>query len=147
MRNVRRSPRDHQQRSGRIGEDAYGERTTEMAHAVVHWEIGARDAAKLEAFYRDLFGWDIDASMPEYHLVAAAGEGIGGGIMQTQSGVPPYVTFYVTVDDLDAHLAKAGSLGARTIVPPTPIPNVGAFAMILDPEEHVIGLMKMSQQT
>jgi len=118
-----------------------------MAHAVVHWEIGAKDAATLETFYRDLFGWDIDASMPGYHLVAAAGDGIGGGIMQTPGGVPPYVTFYVTVDDLEAHLAKAERLGGKTIVPPTPIQNVGTFAMILDPEEHVIGLMKMQEAT
>jgi hypothetical protein len=56
--------------------------------------------------------------------------------------MPPYLTFYVAVDDLAAALVKAESLGGKTIVPPTPIPNVGAFAMFEDPEGHMIGLMK-----
>jgi predicted enzyme related to lactoylglutathione lyase len=115
-----------------------------MAHAVTHWEIGAKDAQKLTGFYRELFGWDVDASMPGYYSVAPADGGIGGGIRQAQSGVPPCVTFYVSVDDdLEPHLTKAESLGGKTIVLPTPFQNGGAFAMILDPEEHVIGLMKM----
>jgi len=115
-----------------------------MAHAVTHWEIGAKDARKLMRFYRELFGWDVDASMPGYYSVVPANGGVGGGIRQTQGRVPPCVTFYVSVDDdLELHLTKAESLGGKTIVLPTPFQNGGVFAMILDPEEHAIGLMKM----
>jgi predicted enzyme related to lactoylglutathione lyase len=38
------------------------------------------------------------------------------------------------VDDLQAYLDKAVSLGGSVMVPPTPIPNIGAFAMFHDPE-------------
>jgi predicted enzyme related to lactoylglutathione lyase len=114
-----------------------------MARPVVHFEIGATDAAKINEFYRQMFDWSIDTSMPGYGLIAATGGGgIGGGILQTREGMPPYLTFYVAVDDLAAALVKAESLGGKTIVPPTPIPNVGAFAMFEDPEGHMIGLMK-----
>jgi len=37
-----------------------------MTHPVVHWEIGANDAAKLNDFYSKLFGWTIDTGMPGY---------------------------------------------------------------------------------
>ncbi|MBI5288168.1 MAG: VOC family protein [Chloroflexi bacterium] len=120
-----------------------------MANPVVHWEIGAKDAAKLNDFYTSLFGWTIDTSMPGYGLVASTeegtgigGTGIGGGILQAQADMPGYVTFYVAVDDLAASLARAETLGGKTIVPPTPIPTVGAFAMFEDPEGHMIGLLK-----
>jgi predicted enzyme related to lactoylglutathione lyase len=113
-----------------------------MARPVVHWEIGAKDATKVGDFYRQLFGWSVDNSMPGYGLVAAAPDGIGGGILQQESDMPPYVTIYVAVDDLAASLARAEALGGKTVVPPTPIPNVGAFAMFEDPEGHMIGIIK-----
>lgn len=113
-----------------------------MPHPIVHWEIGAKDAKKTREFYAALFDWPIDTTNPDYAMVGVQGEGIGGGIMQTPAEAPPYVTFYVSVEDLTATLAKAGSMGAKTIVPPTPIEGVGAFAMFADPEGHVIGILQ-----
>ncbi len=115
-----------------------------MTNPVVHWEIGAKDAAKMGAFYGELFGWRIDHNTAlNYRMVDTGGAGIGGGIFQTdQKTMPPYVTFYIQVDDLQAYLDKAQQLGGKTIVPPMPIPNMGAMAMFADPEGHVIGLFK-----
>jgi len=115
-----------------------------MAHPVIHWEIAGRDAAKLQEFYSKLFEWKIDSNNPmNYGAVKAGGEGgIGGGICKAEGEMPSYVTFYVQVDDLQASLDKAVSLGGNQIVPPTPIPNVGSFAMFADPEGNVIGLFK-----
>ena len=46
-----------------------------------------------------------------------------------------------------AYLAKAETLGATTIVPPTELPQFGlTFAMFADPEGHVIGLSKGAVQ-
>lgn len=112
-----------------------------MARPVVHWEIGARDAAALRRFYAALFDWDITGDA-DYGLIAPADGGIGGGIMQTRQGMPPYLTLYVGVDDLEASLERAASLGGRTLVIPTPITGIGAFAMFSDPEGNTIGLMK-----
>ena len=113
-----------------------------MPHPIVHWEIGAKDAKKAREFYSKLFDWQIDTTNPSYAMIAAQGDGIGGGIMQTPPEAPPYVTIYVSVEDLAATLEKAQSLGANTIVPPTPIPGMGAFAMFADPEGHMIGIFK-----
>src|SRR3990172_3842979 len=116
-----------------------------MGQPVVHFEIAGRDGKKLQEFYGKLFDWNVQvqAEMGNYGLVEAGEQGgIGGGIFQTQEGMPPYVTIYVAVDDLQAYLNKAERLGGKTIVPPTPIPNVGAFAMVHDPEGNLVGLFK-----
>ncbi len=84
-----------------------------------------------------------------YGLVNAAGNGtevgkgsIGGGVAAAQEGAPPSVTFYVQVPDLDATLKKVASMGGKTIVPPTEIPNMVTFAMFQDPEGNAVGLVK-----
>jgi len=111
-----------------------------MTYPVVHWEIGGRDARRLRAFYTDLFGWKVDEQDPEYGLVET-GDGVGGGIMRTPGEMPPYVTIYVQVPDLDAALRRVAELGGRQVKEPTPIANVGAFALFQDPEGNLIGLL------
>jgi predicted enzyme related to lactoylglutathione lyase len=112
-----------------------------MASPVVHWEIGGRDLDALTAFYRGLFGWEATGFDADYRLVSL-GEGIGGGLMRCRDDMPTYVTIYVAVDDLDATLAKVGELGGVALVPPTPIPGVGAFALFQDPEGNTIGILR-----
>ena len=113
-------------------------------HPVVHWEIGSRDAERLQQFYTDLFGWQVDFNNPmNYGTVTTGGKGgINGGIFQAANGTPSYLTIYVQVDAVKTALAKAENLGAKTIVPPTPIPGVGVFAHFADLDGHVIGVIQ-----
>jgi predicted enzyme related to lactoylglutathione lyase len=82
-----------------------------MGRAVVHWEPGARDAARLQGFYSDLYDWTVNADNPmRYGMVTTGARergGIDGGIMGTPPGVPPYMALYVEVDDLGGYLKKA----------------------------------------
>ena len=115
-----------------------------MGNPVVHFEICSSDLAKAREFYGKLFDWELkhDEAM-NYTLVEVGEGGIGGGIMQAEEGkFPPYVAFYVQVDDLEASVKKAEELGGKVIVPPTPIPNIGNFAMFSDLDGNVIGLWK-----
>ncbi|NUT36643.1 MAG: VOC family protein [Hamadaea sp.] len=113
-----------------------------MSHPVVHWEIGARDAEASREFYAKAFGWTMTDAGPGYTLVPATDGGLAGGIMQTQPGMPPYVTVYVQVDDLVAKLTEIAALGGATIVPPTDIDENMSFAMFADPDGAVVGLLK-----
>jgi predicted enzyme related to lactoylglutathione lyase len=115
-----------------------------VSHPVIHWEISGRDPERLQRFYGDLFGWKVDATNPEYGLVEA-GDGIGGGIMRSPAGAPPHVTVYVQVDSLEAALDRVGELGGEQLLGPTPIENVGAFALFRDPEGNVIGLLRTEE--
>ncbi len=112
-----------------------------MNHPVVHWEIGGPDAAALRQFYGNAFGWAMTEAGPGYTMVDSGAGGLGGGIMQTPAGVPPYATVYVRVDDLEAKLAEIGQLGGKTVVPPTKISDAMSFAMFADPGGAVVGLL------
>jgi predicted enzyme related to lactoylglutathione lyase len=111
-----------------------------MANAVTHFEIHGRDGRKSQDFYSSLFGWSIDADNPmNYGMVPAPdGEGIGGGIAQAMG--EPMVTVYVEVEDLDATLKAAESLGGKTILPPSDVLGGPRLAQFADPDGNVIGL-------
>ena len=114
-----------------------------MPNPVIHWEIQSNQPEKVQEFFTKLFDWHIDANNPmNYGMVDTHAEGgINGGIGPTPGG-PNQVTFYVQVDDLQAYLDKAESLGGKTIMPPTEIPDVVTLAMFADPEGNVIGMVK-----
>jgi predicted enzyme related to lactoylglutathione lyase len=112
-----------------------------MGNPVVHFEVTGKDGSALVTFYETLFGWKTQ-SVPDlgYWTVEKEGDGIPGGIGVSQDG-PGHVTFYVQVDDPQATLDTAESLGGRTVLPVTTIPGVVTLALFADPEGHVIGVV------
>lgn len=113
-------------------------------HPVVHFEIGARDHARLCEFYARVFGWQITPKMP---FVMPSGEGTVGGHINCLGHEPHnYVTVYIMVPDLEAHLAMIESMGGSRIVPPTEVPGMGWFAWFRDPEGNAVGLWKPMQK-
>jgi predicted enzyme related to lactoylglutathione lyase len=113
-----------------------------MANVVNWFEVMGKDGAKLQQFYGSLFDWKVDASNPMGYGIVEGGEGgIGGGIGGSQDGSTS-VIFYVAVDVPQAYLDKAESLGAKTVVPVTVIPDMATFAQVADPEGNVVGVVK-----
>jgi uncharacterized protein len=45
--------------------------------------------------------------------------------MGMPQGVPPFVTVYVGVDDLDTYIKRAEALGGRTVRPRMPVGEMG----------------------
>lgn len=115
-----------------------------MGDPVVHFEIGGKDLTKTRDFYSELFGWEIslDEATGYGSVETGSDTGIRGGMMQTPPGVPAYVTFYVSVDDLDKYLERAETLGAKRLMGPMPIGDMGAFAMFTDPDGLTIGMFR-----
>lgn len=111
-----------------------------MPNPVVHFEIGCRDRAKTAEFYRSLFDWKIDTAGPAGTI--DAGGGIPGHITALGHEPQHYTMFYVEVEDVKAALAKAESLGGKTLVPPITIPGSGTFAWFSDPEGNMVGLLR-----
>ena len=114
-----------------------------MGMPVVHFEVLGTDAAALQRFYGELFGWSISTDNPlGYGVVDTGVEGsIGGGIGTAEFAPGPMVTFYVGVDDLQAALDRVTALGGSVVVPATDV-GVVVFALFADPEGHVIGLLE-----
>lgn len=112
-------------------------------------EVYVPDAQKAIDFYTEAFGMgtqsmDMGGGFT-YNMLTVDGKGVAG-VMSTNNpdmqGVPPQWATYMSVDDVDARLAKAQSLGATVVVPPMDVPNVGRMAMIADPQGAHIWLYK-----
>ena len=120
-----------------------------MGQPVVHFEIVGQDAAKLQDYYAQLFGWDIDANNPmDYGVVTrdgnvnADGAGIGGGISKGPEGYGGHVTFYVEVPDAEAAMVQAETLGGTRMMGPEEVMNGLVIGLFTDPEGHVIGVVE-----
>lgn len=112
-----------------------------MGNPTMWFEVAGKDLGALKSFYSQLFGWQLtDMEGMPYSTVDASNGGIPGGIGQAPEGNPGHVTFYVQVEDIDAALSKAESLGGKRTMGPMDIPS-GQIALFTDPEGHEIGLM------
>jgi uncharacterized protein len=119
-----------------------------MGQPVVHFEIVGKDGDKLQSYYAELFGWDIDADNEmKYGIVQREGNvnpdgvGIGGGISTGPEGYAGHVTFYVEVPDVEASLAQAESLGGTRMMGPEEVMEGLVIGLFNDPEGHTIGVM------
>ncbi|GAY07368.1 VOC family protein [Pseudonocardia sp. N23] len=109
-----------------------------MGAPVVRSEVGATDADAAGCFYSALSGWSVNLDRTGYGVVDTGGNaGIQGGMVQTPEGVPPWVTFYVRVDDLEVVLGRADKLGAHRLTGPMPVGDVGETAMFADPDGNM----------
>jgi len=113
-----------------------------MGQPIVHFEIGCRDRDASRQFYADLFGWETSDMGEATMINTGADTGIHGHISALGHEPHNYVTVYAQVDDIQQYLDKATSLGGKTLIPPTEVPNAGHFAWLADPEGTIIGLWK-----
>jgi uncharacterized protein len=116
-------------------------------HGAMSWyELMTTDPVAAQTFYSELFGWTMrDQEMPmgTYTVFANQGKEVGGLMAHPPGteGVPPHWALYITVDDVDASLAKAQSLGATVLMPPMDVADVGRMATISDPQGAVINII------
>jgi hypothetical protein len=107
-------------------------------------------------FYGKLFGWQsspftpegMPAGAPPYNLFKLDPNTMGvGGMMQVPDPkMPPQWIPYVVVDDVDASLANATKLGAKTLVPAMSVGEIGRIAIIQDPQGATIGLHECTKE-
>jgi uncharacterized protein len=120
-----------------------------MGQPVVHFEVIGQDGEKLQRYYSELFGWEINADNEmNYGIIEREGNlgpngiGIGGGIAGGPPGYGGHVTFYVAVPNVEAALQKAESLGGERVMGPETIMGTLTLGHLKDPEGHVIGLVE-----
>jgi hypothetical protein len=108
----------------------------------IWFEVTGKDGAKLQDFFSQLFGWKVDANNPMNYGMVNLSDDVGGGIGATQDGSDGLAMFYVAVDDVEASLQKAESLGGSRVFGPMEVPDGPTVAHFADPEGHVVGLYK-----
>ena len=102
-------------------------------------ELHAKDYAGAVKFYQDVFGWDTDvmSDTPEFrYTTLGAGDSAKAGIMDASGYLPADVPanwqIYFAVEDADASVEKALSLGATVIDGPDDS-SFGRLATLADP--------------
>jgi predicted enzyme related to lactoylglutathione lyase len=102
-------------------------------------ELLTQDPERAAAFHAEVFGWEARPGMvrpggERYHLFVRAGHTVGG-MMQA----PPALggasawQLYLTVDDVDATVARAAELGGAATWPALDVPGVGRMGGLADP--------------
>jgi predicted enzyme related to lactoylglutathione lyase len=117
---------------------------------VVHFEVPFDDGERATSFYREAFGWQLNA-MPQFQYVMTTttptdGQGrpaeagaINGGMLRRQGPITaPVIT--IGVDDIDESLAQIEKLGGKTAIGKQPVGEMGHSAYFHDTEGNLIGL-------
>ena len=113
---------------------------------VSFFEFSTPDPAKENAFFKDLFGWEIAKwGDQDYWLVTtgpAEKVGIDGGIMPPMMEGAPRVVNTITVDDIDDTIARATAAGATIANPKVEVPETGWLAYLVSPTGIPFGVIQ-----
>jgi predicted enzyme related to lactoylglutathione lyase len=114
-----------------------------MVHNICHFEIPADDVERAKKFYEGLFGWKIEAVEGGYNLITVGEPGPDGGMMKRV--VPGQgITVYFNVESVDDYSKKLQSLGGKLLMPKTPVPTMGYFAVFQDTEGNALALWEVN---
>ena len=120
-----------------------------MSGRVVHFEIPFDDAERAHAFYREIFGWQLNAVPGMSYTLASTGptgdQGasepgyINGGLLRRQNpNDTPIVV--IDVDDIDGTLARIEEHGGQTLLGRQAVGEMGWAAYFKDVEGNAMGL-------
>lgn len=119
-----------------------------MPGPVVFFQIGLKDPAAAEEFFREVFEWELGPGHPGVTHATANPHGPGdfdvnGAISQVTGETAPFVSIFVRVADLDAAVKRSTELGGETIIARMRLGEEGAhIALIRGPEKLVFGLVQ-----
>jgi uncharacterized protein len=105
----------------------------------VWYDLMTTDTDAAIKFYSALFGWTTKGGSTggseHYTMLQAASKEFGGLMAIDKSRpMPSHWVGYVAVDDIHAVAARVPAAGGRVAHPPTAIPHVGHFAVVVDPQ-------------
>lgn len=122
-------------------------------HGTFCWiDYAADDADRATAFYTDVMGWTALASpTPEgtYTMLQQKGYDVGGlyamNEAQRDAGQTPHWLSYVSVDDVEATVARAQELGATVVEEPFDVMTSGRMALLTDPQGVAFALWEPNE--
>ncbi|MFA7310186.1 MAG: VOC family protein [Candidatus Paceibacterota bacterium] len=132
---------------------------------VVHFEIHAENVERAKKFYGSVFGWTMQqmgSELGNYVLVVtgpgpdeiAKGTvkmedlGINGGMLPRNAPTPPQgmgpnaFVCTISVDDIDAYIAKADSAGGVPQTEKMDVPGIGPLIYYKDTEGNIFGMLQ-----
>jgi uncharacterized protein len=103
------------------------------------------------AFYRDLFGWDVEDAMPPgseaRYFIGRIRGGDVAGIGSIGAGAPPVAAWntYIQVDSADETAAQVTQAGGQVLMEPFDVMEAGRTAAFSDPEGAVFFVWQPNQ--
>ena len=110
-----------------------------MGNHVIHVEVTGKDSAKLQTFYKDVFGWTFDTTNPNYGM-ARWGD-LSAGVGAAQDGGAGLRHVLRPLGRPQGRPRQGRGAGGRVIMPLTEVAPETTIALFADPEGHVVGLM------
>lgn len=119
---------------------------------VVWRDLLTTTPAETQKFYSELFGWTFERPAIDvgfgngdgYLVIRHNGRLIGGMFdardLESEGNVSQWITF-LSVDDVDAVVAKATAGGGSVVTPPTLLATRGAVAVLRDPEDALFAIV------
>lgn len=118
------------------------------------YELATPDPAKAKAFYSGLFGWswkDDPTDMGVYTLFKLRDLDVGACYEQMkdqrEQGIPANWMVYVQVADADASTKKAAELGAKVLMGPFDVKELGRMSVLMDPQGATFSIWQPKSHT
>jgi len=105
-------------------------------------DFATPDPENAKTFYQKIFGWQYSENpMPcggTYTMISATdGSGVGGIFQMPDemknANIPPHISNYIEVDNVDASTNTAKNLGANIQMEPFDVFDYGRMAVLFDP--------------
>ena len=115
-------------------------------------DLNTKDPERAKQFYEALFGWTISAGEkdPSGYLHIRNGDEFIGGMppaSMLDPNAPPHWLIYMFTEDAAATANRAKDSGAKILMPPMKIQDVGDMAVIADPQGAVFALFSATKAT
>ena len=111
-------------------------------------ELITTDLDSAMKFYGELLGWSFHETKTIYgnrYITALKDGAVVAGMMLKDGNVDdevmPCWDPYITVDDVEKSVIIVEKMGGKIILPPTDIPGIGRFVVILDPQGVAMNLI------
>jgi len=116
-------------------------------------DLATSDEAGALAFYSGLFGWEDEPNPAgegfTYHMQKLGGDYVAAISAQqpheAEQGIPPHWNTYITVDDLEATVAKVAGAGGQVFAEPFDVMDAGRMAPIADPTGAAVNLWQAKE--
>ncbi|MBV8227737.1 MAG: VOC family protein [Verrucomicrobia bacterium] len=127
-----------------------GIRLTEVPGTLCWADLATSDQQAAAAFYRSLFGWELEPGTdhPDYLHITYQGQFMGGiPPVKASAGKPSHWLLYFLVERIDTSVEQAKKTGGQVLVPTTEVEKVGRFAIVQDPQGAVFALFQLDGPT
>lgn len=109
----------------------------------IWYDLVTTDPEAAQEFYPQITGWTLQEwEGPDAYTLFRVGDTPVGGVMAlpeeaVEAGAPPHWFAHVASPDVEATTVRARELGATVLVEPEPVPGVGRFSILRDPQGAV----------